>query len=423
VIGVLWCAALTLTVEPARLPQQVPPATAKVHIADTAVPPTRHLHLWSSTGNISHPLDLGGGRWEAIYTAPHGGRPQFALLAAWDEDLGTATAVTVPLEGRTEFPADTDPGAKVQVEVGAHRGSGHADAEGHARVTAWVAPEARSARITAVDLAGNTTVEEVKLEAAPGGVWLVAPPEMAEGIPVRVYSFATSGASIKLRARGGDVDVKQDDPGVLVAMLTAWDNVKLTATADPGRASAELRYHPNAPSPSPMPSPRPRPSPQPRVGEPRWEVGATMAARYSGDFSGVGASVEWRRQVRRWHFGVDLFGLYAEGNGRATDVSLGGVGIRGVAELRLRLSPLVAAVLQGALGGVLLYEERTPTVGRVRGIFDGTFTLALGVGVTARAGEGLFVLRLEYAWTPILKLGLSNLDGGILSIGYRYGRW
>jgi hypothetical protein len=425
VIGPLVCAALVLTVDPPRLAQQQPPATAKVHVSDGNSPPAKHLHLWSSTGNISNPLDLGGGHWEAIYTAPHAGRPQFAVIAAWDEDSGVATAVTLPLEGRTEFPADTDPGARVQVEVGAHRGSGHADDSGHARVTTWVAPEAHTAKITAVDPAGNTTVEEVKLEPAPGGVWLVAPPELAEGVAVRVFAFATGGAPIKLRARNGDVQVEQDEAGVLVAKVSARDHVKLVATADPGRASAELRYHPNAPPPPPRPSPAPSPAPlPPRVGAPRWEVGATVNARYSGEFSGVGVAVEYRHKLRRrWHFGVDLLGGYAEGNAQSTDVVLGAVGARGVAELRLGLGPLVMAVFHAAVGGVYLYEQRTPTVGMARSLSDGTLTLALGAGFVARAGHGIFVLRAEYAWTPILRLGLANVDGGTLSVGYRYGRW
>jgi hypothetical protein len=425
VVGPLVCAALVLSVEPARLSQQAPPPSAKVHVADSSTPPVKRLHLWSSTGNISGPLELGGGRWEAIYTAPRNGRPQLAVVAAWDEDGGTATAITVPLEGRMEFPADTDPGAKVQVEVGVHHGTGHADADGHARVTTWVAPESRTAKITAVDPAGNTTIEEIKLEPAPGGVWLVAPPEMLEGIPVRVYAFSTGGAAIKLRARGGEVEIVQDEPGVLVAMVSGRDNIKLIATSDAGHASADLRYHPNPPpAPSPSPSPSPRPIPPPRVGAPRWEIGATATASYSGDFTGVGLSVEYRRRMRgRWHLGADLFGLYSDGSTRSNDVSVAALGLRGVAELRLRLSPMTAAVFQAAAGGVYLYEERRPTVGKVHQLSDATLTLAVGAGFVARAGQGMFVLRLEFAWTPIIKLGLANIEGGVLCVGYRYGRW
>lgn len=426
-IGSLVCAALTLTLEPPRLPQQAPPVTAHVRVVDSAQPPAKRLHLWSSTGNISEPRDLGGGRWDAIYTAPHGGRPQFALLAAWDEDAGTATAVTVPLEGRTEFPADTDPGARVQVEVGAHHGSGHADGEGHAHVTTWVAPESRTAKVTAVDLAGNTTIEEIKLEAAPGGVWLIAPPEMDEGVPVRVLAFATGGARIKLKARGGDLDVVEDEPGVLVARLDGHDNLKLTASADAGSASAELRYHPRAPLSSPAPSAAPRPSPGPgvpRVGQPRWEAGATVGARYSFEFSGVGVGAEVRHRLRgRWHLGADLFGVYSRGSAQSNDVVAGAVGARAVGELRLQVAPVAAVVLHAAAGAVYLYEQRTPTVGSAHNLSDATVTLAIGAGVVARAGPGVYVIRLEYAWTPIVKLGLANIDGGVLSVGYRYGRW
>jgi hypothetical protein len=99
------------------------------------------------------------------------------------------------------------------------------------------------------------------------------------------------------------------------------------------------------------------------------------------------------------------------------------VGARGVAEVRLPLGPLVAAVLQAGVGGFYLYQNRTPVVGRTREISDGTLSLSAGAGIVARAGRGLFVLRLEFAWTPILRLGLSNLDGAVLSVGYRYGRW
>src|SRR4051812_9142545 len=91
-MGPLVAAALVLALEPARLVQQTPAATARVHVIDSATPPARKLHLWCSTGNISEALDLGSGRWDAIYSAPSTGRPQYAVIAAWDEESGTATA-------------------------------------------------------------------------------------------------------------------------------------------------------------------------------------------------------------------------------------------------------------------------------------------------------------------------------------------
>jgi hypothetical protein len=428
-MGPLLIAALVMAVEPPRLTQQSPPATARVHVIDSATPPAHRLHLWCSTGNISEALDLGGGKWDAIYTAPTSGRPQYAVLAAWDEDSGTATAVTVPLEGRMEFPADTDPFAQVKVEVGSHRASGHADSQGHARVTALVSPEAQTAKITAVDPAGNTTIEEVPLEAAPGGVWLIAPGEIAEGATERVMAFASGGATIRIKVRGqGELKIIQDEPGVFVALLEAHSNVKLNAIAEPGRASAEVRYHPKPPMalvPSPTPVPVASPPPPDRLVEPRWELGAAIGARYSGDFAGVGGAIEYRHRVGRgrWHLGVDVMGLYADGNSAATDVHVGGVGARAVAELRLPVAPLAAFGFQAAAGALFLYEQRTPLVTPARDVPDATLTLALGVNVLAKVGPGLLILRLEFAWTPILKLDLGNVDGGVISIGYRYGRW
>jgi len=193
-----------------------------------------------------------------------------------------------------------------------------------------------------------------------------------------------------------------------------------------GKATQDLLYHPMAPPAPPpvVPPPPPPPLPDKLVG-PRWELGATSGARYSGDFSGVGVAVEYRRKVRggHWHLGVDVLGVYADGRTPSNDVRLGGVGARAVAEVRLALGKHVAGLLSGAVGAVYLYEERTPLIGSSRSVSDGTLSLALGAGLLARAGRGLVVLRLEFAWTPLIRLGLANLDGGLLSVGYRYGRW
>jgi hypothetical protein len=411
--------ALTVVVEPARLPQQAPPSSARVHVGDGG----HKLRLWCSVGNVSQALDLGGGRWDAVYTAPSAGRPQVAVIGAWDEESGQAAVTTLALEGRMEFPAETDPGAQVQVQVGSHRATGRADTAGQARVTSWVSPEARVARITAVDAAGNTTVEEIKLEGPPPGVWLVAPPEAAEGVPARLVGFA-SGGTISVEAVGGEIEILQSAPGVLVANLHAHADVRLVARAGGAQASAAVRYRPKPPPGPPPPKPPPPPLP-PKLVQPWWEVGATAGARYSGPFVGGGAALEARRRLRagRWHLGLDLFGLYAAGNARSNDVSLGSVGVRAVAELRLPLGPLVALTLEGGLGGAYAYEHRTPVVGSAAHFSDGAPSLAVNAGLVARAGRGLVVLRLGFAWTPLVRLGLANLDGGMLSVGYRYGKF
>ncbi len=411
-------AALVLTVEPARLPQQTPVATARIHVSDGKSGSARRLRGWCSLGSLSVLVETGG-NWEATWSAPPAGRPQWAVIAVWDDATGEAAAAAVALEGRSEFPADTEPGAQVVVQVGGHHATARADSLGKARVTTLVAPEARSARISAVDAAGNTTLEEVKLDAPPGGVWLLAPPEAVEGADTRVMAFASGGARIRLRvARGkGELQLVEEAPGVLVALLRAHGALAIAASADAARAEVEVRYRP-APRPAAPPLP-------PKLVEPRWEVGATVGARFSGDFVGANLSVEYRHQLRggRWHAGVDLFGLYADGNAASNDVTLGGVGARAVIELRLPVGPLAALLVDGAVGGAYLREHRTPTVTSPRTLSDGAPTLSLGVGLLAKAGRGLFVLRLGFVWTPLMALGLANLDGGALSVGYHYGRW
>jgi hypothetical protein len=159
--------------------------------------------------------------------------------------------------------------------------------------------------------------------------------------------------------------------------------------------------------------------------EPRWDLGATIGPHFSGAFVGVAVSVEYRRRVRRsWlHLGVDLFGLYAAGNAAADDVALGGVGVRLVAEARFSMTPGVALFVTGSVGGLYARERRTPSLGATHDASDGAPSLAAGAGIYAKLGPGLLTIRLEAAWTPLVRLDLANVDGGMLSVGYRAGRW
>lgn len=448
--------AITLVVAPAQLKMETNAPAATVTVT---APGARHLRLWCSTGEVSAPEVLGGGRFAARYLPPSTGKPTYAVLAAWDEATGEAAAATVALAARTEIPVETDAGAQVVALVHGRRSTARANAAGHARVPAWVWPGERSATVTAVDAAGNATSSDVALELSPPDhVFLLAPAELAAGAPARIYAFATGGATPKLEAAGGRLDAVDARAGVVSAQLRAGagsaDGAVVTVTASAGgdRVSQRVRVaavtppparsialtppSPSAPPPSTTPPPTavvppvapPAPPPAPPPLSP-WELGVSASARWAGDFVGGGGAVTLRRTLgrasaaTRFAIGVDVDGRYAAGTLGGDDATLAGAGARLVGELRLRVHAGVDLFAAVDAGGELARVHRTPAVGAAH---DGSYGGPLvggELGVLARLGPGRLVIAAGYAWTPLVAAGLANVDGVALTVGYRFARW
>ncbi|MGZ3440285.1 MAG: hypothetical protein ACXVDD_12255 [Polyangia bacterium] len=231
--------AVTLVVAPLQLKLEPGAAPASVTVSAAAA---THLLLWCSTGELSHAQALGDGQFSARWTPPSGGKPTFAVLAAWDDESGEAATATVTLIARTEIPVETEAGAQVVAVVHGRRSTAHANASGHARVPAWVWPGDRTATVTALDAAGNSTTSEVALELPPpDGVFLLAPAELVPGQPVRVYAFASGTATPQLTATGATLSQVASRPGVTTALVRARAAATLVATAGADHAQQLLR--------------------------------------------------------------------------------------------------------------------------------------------------------------------------------------
>ena len=435
--------AVTLVVAPAQLKMESGAAPATVTVT---APPSAHLRLWCSAGEVSRAQPLGGGRFSASWAPPVGGKPTYAVLAAWDEDSGDAATATVVLLARTEIPVETEAGAQVVAVVHGHRSTAHANAAGHARVLAWVWPGDRTATVTATDAAGNATTSEVPLELPPpDAVFLLAPAQVAVGQPVRVWAVATSGATPQLAASGGALSSLALRPGVTSAVLRARGDVVLTATAGYDRvqqkiAAAKVTPPPErsialAPPPAPpLVAPRalpPSPSsssiaaarepPLPPLSP--WELGAALAGAYSGVFLGGGARIEARRRLGRFAVGFDIDGRYAHGALAGDDVAVGGLGLRLAADARFAVARRVTLFVGAGAGAHWARLRRAPPSGAAASRSDGGPSLSATAGALVRIGPGYAELAVGYAWTPLVADGFANLDGAILSVGYRIARW
>jgi hypothetical protein len=234
----------------APLQLKLEPGAAPASLTVSAAAST-HLRLWCSAGELSHAQANGGGQFSARWNPPAGGKPTFAVLAAWDDDSGEAATATVTLIARTEIPVETEAGAQVVAVVHGRRSTARANASGHARVPAWVWPGDRTATVTALDAAGNGTTSEVALALAPPDVvFLLAPAALVPGEPVRVYAFASGTAAPQLTATGATLSSIVSRPGVATAMLRARADATLTATAGGDHAQQQIRAATVTPPPA-----------------------------------------------------------------------------------------------------------------------------------------------------------------------------
>jgi hypothetical protein len=446
--------AITLVVAPAQLKMDAGATPATVTV--TAAGATR-LRLWCSLGEVSRVQKLGDGVFRASFTPPASGKPTYAVLAAWDEESGEAATATVPLLARTEIPVETEAGAQVAAVVHGRRSTAHANRSGQARVPAWVWPGDTTAMVTATDSAGNATTNEVALELPPpDGVFLLAPSEVAAGQPVRVWAFATGGVTPQLSASGATLSSATPKPGATSALLRTWGPVTLTATAGGDRVQQRIRVaavtpppersvalgeppplpdwakaHPstNGSSAPPNPSPAAPPSPAPSVSAAplpplsSWELGAALAGGYSGPFLGGGGTLELRRRLRRFAFGLDVAGRYAHGALSGDDVAAGGLGLRAVGEARFGVARRVALFVGAGAGGHWARVRRAPPFGAAVSSNDGGPSLSAAGGALVRVGPGYVELAVGYAWTPLVANALGNLDGATVTVGYRAARW
>jgi hypothetical protein len=290
------------------------------------------------------------------------------------------------------------------------------------------------------------TTNEVPLELPPpDGVFLLAPAEAAAGQPVRVWAFASSSALPELAAPGASLSSIERQPGATAATLRieaettltaiaggdrATQRIRVAATTPPPEHSIELAFgprpelpewaqqHPGATSPPADSTALDGPS---GIDRPlsRYELGLALVGRTSGAFLGIGPTVEARRRLGRFFaVGADLDGRYAVGKIAGGDVRGGGVGLRLAGDVRLAVGARVTLFADLGAGG---HFARIRRAGVSKN--DGGPSLSAVGGLLVRAGPGYVTASIGYAWTPLARDALANLDGGVLSVGYRVARW
>jgi hypothetical protein len=407
-------AVLSVVVEPGRLKlePQAPPVRVAVAVGGDAARAKR-VRLWASAGTLGQPRQTGPGRIEATWRAPPSGPPQWVVVAAWDDATGDVSHAVVELAGRVEIPVDTEPGTEVAAVAGSRRASARSDAQGHARVILWVPPGVASAKVTARDAAGNTTTEDVPLAVPqPARVW------MAQGDERRVYAFAATGAQPELRADGG-LEGIQRRQGVATARASGAGEATVRAQVPGGEASLTVRGGASASGAAVDLAAGGSPFVQPRD-----EIGLTAGARFSGALAGVAFTFQWRRQLARSrvHMGFDVSGVYARDDTGRIRHETGGVIARAVFDVHLPVAERLAFYLGAGLGAMIASDHRLNTANmRAESSVEGGPSLGAHAGMLVRAGPGFVDLEVGYYWTPLVGQNLLVLDGGMFSIGYRYG--
>jgi hypothetical protein len=408
--------ALTVAITPVRL-QIGQNRSARILVGAAA--PSAKIRVWTSLGSVSA-AHVVGGRIEAEYTPPPAGPPAYAVVAAWDEKTGEVAVATVELEARTEIPVDTEPGAQVSVTVANHRGSARADAKGHATALVWCPPGVLTAKVTAQDAAGNTTVAEVALDVpTPERVWWVERDPAPDGA-ARLFAFTLQPQVPEIIANAAIVTVSTQ-PGVASVTARGGGDAEVIALVGDAQARHELHFtRPEPPKPPPVTQSVIVQIPA-RFADPRDDLGASVGPRFSGNLIDAAATVEWRHRVRRsrFHLGVDVGALYASGNGGTDQVRLGGAFARVIGEARFFPTEKVALTLGIGAGGALVGERRTPVVGADFTSTDGGPSVGGQVGLLARLGRGVLTITGGFWYTPLLGMGNTILDGGAVSVGYR----
>jgi len=175
------------------------------------------LHGVASAGTLTS-TGLDGAAEHFLWTPPEPRAPFVAVLAFWEGrplSLGSVTTLTLPCSGRTELAIDTEPGARVTVEVaGAHFGPRRADARGHLRMPVEVAPLAHEARITA-EVGDQGKVRVIPLATAPSPwVWALEPAVVDAGMDGQAMLISPEPIDphLEAKATGGQLRHQATEP-------------------------------------------------------------------------------------------------------------------------------------------------------------------------------------------------------------------
>jgi hypothetical protein len=233
----------------------------------------------------------GDGYTRFVWVPPADARaPALVLFAFWSGDapsLSDITVLSLPCAGRTELSIETEPGARVTVEVaGARFGPRRADGQGRLKMPVEVGPNAHEARVIA-ELGDQSKIRVIPLTLPPSP-WLIAlaPESSLDGEPVHalvVVPDTEESAGIELAADGAKVEREQEMGRRLLVRVTpepSRTSVSLVARTLDGsvRASETLDMVRTVPPPA---------APAPPPPGARWILGGAVGG-YLGGGSNAG---------------------------------------------------------------------------------------------------------------------------------------
>jgi hypothetical protein len=301
------------------------------------------VHGVASAGTlVSGPAERGVVRF--LWTPPGARAPFVAVFAFWESgplSLGSVTTLTLPCSARTELAIETEPAARVTVEIaGAHFGPRRSDARGKLRMPVEVPPLAHEARITAeVGEQGKVRVIPLPVAASPW-LWVVEPATLLEGAAGQAMLVAPEQLppDFVVRQSGGQLERQSAESNRVLYRVAPQEGAQRVALeaalADEGSpratATVEVLAAPAEVSPS-----RVAAAPQGR----ELEVGAALGVFYAGG-NNVGPAFAATVSIAPWRF--PLF-LELELGVRATWFSNAVSGL-GTASATLVLFPIEVAV-------------------------------------------------------------------------------
>jgi hypothetical protein len=421
-------AAPVVEAEPSRLTLG-PRARAEITVRN-AGPGLRGV---VSIGTLT-PGTSGDGFTRFLWTPPTDARaPTLVLFAFWSGDapsLSDITVLSLPCAGRTELSIETEPGARVTVEVaGARFGPRRADGQGRLKMPVEVGPNAHEARVIA-ELSDQSKIRVLPLTLPPSP-WLLAliPETSDEGAPVHallVVPDTEESAGTELVAEGARIQRESEMGRRMLLRLTpdaSRSEVPLMARTLDGSVRAEATLDVARAIPSVPVAPTP-----PAGSQGRWVLGGALGGFVGGGSNaGPQGALTVGYRLAPLPLVVELeIGLRAQWMSTQ-------VGTLGVQSSSLLVFPIEAAVRWEALavdrfrlgvrggGGLLVGSHHLSST------FDTALTeAALGWEVFAAVQAGLEFGAVEpylEVRGALSKVSTDHLEarpgGGVFSVGVR----
>ncbi len=367
---------------------------------------TAELHGVASAGTlVPGPMEQGAVHF--LWTPPSARAPFLAVFAFWEGaplSLGSVTTLTIPCSARTELAIETEPAARVSVEIaGTHFGPRRSDAHGKLRMPVEVPPLAHEARITAeVGEQGKVRVIPLPVAVSPW-VWVTEPTKVVEGATGQAMLVAPEPLPPEYVARlsGGQLERQAAESNrALYSFLPQAGATRLSLEAgvpaeEGARATATVEVLPVPAAVAPVVV---APAGQGR----ELELGVALGAFYAGG-NNVGPAFAATVSLAPWRF--PLF-LELELGVRAAWFSTTVSGL-GAASATLVIFPIEVAARGPVWRGGAWSLELRAGGGLLLGTNWVSSDFGQGTSVALTGGEAFGAAQLSYragAWVPYLEV-------------------